>query len=934
MSMQKRIYCFLSVSVMLFTLWSHSTPCRAQGVSNDGKDFYLGYIAPSVNAVLRPEVLAYFGIYALVGSYEDTKVSVSYFDPQTGAESVPTEYSVAARQSIEILLDQIKMKIPGGANPLKQYRSCHITSKKPISVHWMSLGVSGTGSYCALPTSGLGKKYVIESWYDNPDGDGNYMSPVPEKACGVSLLIGAFEGTSVTITPASSQSSQPVTISLNRGECYLLRSQCTSSETDISGTTIVSDKPIAVISGHENAMLGGVNGYRVEGRDYMVEQALPVEQWDTKGYITCPLVDPAGLDANAEGIGETYRMYTDDTNGTNVSVKIAGFSGTRDYTLAKNSTPPTMFEIASPMHFYSTDGHPFSVMCYDERSASQSGPYPAPSMMTIVPISKWKKSYLWKVPAKNNPQYLSHTSYINIIGNLKGIAIFKNGVAVSINQAFTKVKEYYSTIPDYPGLQCAVYKIYEGSYFATSNYPFIVYHYSSRAIFAYGDNDLDGDEYYSEYAHPAGMSTQTGLSGTIAIKVDTGCAKLHFCIKDTRDSGGIRTISLIDDVNQYLVQNDFNIKGYRYVNCLIDPVLDPKGMQEIDYTGNDAEVCFDVLLDDISASGYVPLLIVDNSGKTRIIEATIPKPSFSFSVQDLSFGTLPYGTKKDTTISFTNPAASSSSYLISNVFLSHNDKSFQIVSTNPVLPALIAPGKTLTMSLRFSASDTSSHSDTLVVISDCLTKKIPMNAAIIYPQIFATDVDFGSVFIGKKSCKPILITNTGSDSFLLQKNFILADTINYSIDPASLSMLPLVLQPKQTITLSVCFSPTKVGEDASQIAWKSDINQKIESYGKPLSALHGKGMQQSSVKMDDVDFDLTLTPNPVDKGLLKVTLGTEHHGKIRIEIYDVLGRKWREDEFVNQNEFTVNVRDLAAGVYFLHFFTGDRRISRQFEVVK
>ena len=90
----------------------------------------------------------------------------------------------------------------------------------------------------------------------------------------------------------------------------------------------------------------------------------------------------------------------------------------------------------------------------------------------------------------------------------------------------------------------------------------------------------------------------------------------------------------------------------------------------------------------------------------------------------------------------------------------------------------------------------------------------------------------------------------------------------------------------------------------------------------------------SSVAEIADNLDMTLTPNPVNKGSLKVTLGLQNPGKVSIEIYDLHGRKLHEESFTSRNEFTVNVSDLSAGIYYLHLETDGKLISRQFEMLK
>src|SRR5258708_6216702 len=69
---------------------------RAQNISqtSDGKDFYIGFIHPSYNKVANPNVGGFFSASALITSYTNTTVKVSYFDLVTGAELVDKIYKI------------------------------------------------------------------------------------------------------------------------------------------------------------------------------------------------------------------------------------------------------------------------------------------------------------------------------------------------------------------------------------------------------------------------------------------------------------------------------------------------------------------------------------------------------------------------------------------------------------------------------------------------------------------------------------------------------------------------------------------------------------------------------------------------------------------------------------------------------------------------
>src|SRR5687767_5951053 len=86
-----------------------------RGLRSEGREFYLGYIHPSFNDFADTNVTKFFKVYALVSSFEDNEVAVSYFDELTKKEGYPTIYQIKARQTVYIPLDHrvMRMKNPG-----------------------------------------------------------------------------------------------------------------------------------------------------------------------------------------------------------------------------------------------------------------------------------------------------------------------------------------------------------------------------------------------------------------------------------------------------------------------------------------------------------------------------------------------------------------------------------------------------------------------------------------------------------------------------------------------------------------------------------------------------------------------------------------------------------------------------------------------------
>ncbi len=164
---------FLSSIFQLFVvlLFASMSPAQQQGVPSEGKDFYIGFVYPSFNknpGQQGRDFHGFFGVYALVSSYEDNNiVKFSYFDAG-GSEVASVSKIIGARRAVQVPLDVASMKMsePGD---VPEYKACHITSQKPVSVQYFNTGANSGGLYFALPTPGLGKNYVIASYYDNPN---------------------------------------------------------------------------------------------------------------------------------------------------------------------------------------------------------------------------------------------------------------------------------------------------------------------------------------------------------------------------------------------------------------------------------------------------------------------------------------------------------------------------------------------------------------------------------------------------------------------------------------------------------------------------------------------------------------------------------------------------------------------------------------------
>ena len=165
-------------------------------------------------------------------------------------------------------------------------------------------GLSSRDASLVMPTRLLGKEYIVQTY--------------PEDLKSTQLAIVATEdNTTVKIVPTfdtyggKTTAGSTITLTnLSKGEAYLVASKEHEGEdfvVDLSGTTICSDKPIAVFNGNQQT---GIPNREAYSQDFMVEQSIPIEQWGTEFYLT-----------NLENTRINYALVTAAYADTKVEIK-------------------------------------------------------------------------------------------------------------------------------------------------------------------------------------------------------------------------------------------------------------------------------------------------------------------------------------------------------------------------------------------------------------------------------------------------------------------------------------------------------------------------------------------------------------------------------------------------------------------------------------
>jgi len=331
-----------------------------------GRDFWVtfpGNYAPDPANPVRPKLL-------IVGN-AGTIATIS-----TPSAPINVIVTIPAAGALEVTLGSAADL--GDTNDVILSKGIHVTATEPISLHGLSKVQFSSDGFMALPTEALGTDYYVLSW-------ANVLTGVPELNGSQFAIVASESATTVTITPTvtsgSRMSGVPYSITLAAGETYQLRAT-NGPPDDMTGTHILSDKPIAVFAGHSCASINSSSEFFC---DYVVEQIPPVNRWASHFYAR-RLAPRTG--------GDTFRVLASQNN------TIVSFNGVPAPPLAAGEfvekvRPPSPLGTATQI----IANHPVLVAQY-ANSSDFDGIVNSDPFMSLVPgVALFSPQYRFTVPA-------------------------------------------------------------------------------------------------------------------------------------------------------------------------------------------------------------------------------------------------------------------------------------------------------------------------------------------------------------------------------------------------------------------------------------------------------------------------------------------------------------------------------------------------------
>ena len=370
--------------------------------SSRGTDFWLTFLNNAM-PIYEPQ---YSGNDLYLSADVDTAGKVDFFD----GRNTEQRFQVRAGSTTIVPAWETGLNVSDSI----QTKAIHVTTDHPVTVHGLNYVDMSTDGYLALPTAMLGTDYIVLSYRNSPYWDD------PAYIMGGTQfgLVASENDTTITIIPSVTVDSRiagvPYQIVLQTGETYRLINY-DGPDADLTGTTIKSDKPIAVFGGHMCALVPP----SVAAGDHLVEQLPPVNMWG-RHFVTLPLATRTK--------GDTFRFLA-ATNDTRVAINgkmVASLD--RGQFLERIMDAPAEILASKPI-----------LVAQYANGSDFDGSTGDPSMMLVPSVEQFGGDCMlstpsfWDWPDEQTEDI--YTDYLNLIIRTNGMGLIQlDGVCVPASQ--------------------------------------------------------------------------------------------------------------------------------------------------------------------------------------------------------------------------------------------------------------------------------------------------------------------------------------------------------------------------------------------------------------------------------------------------------------------------------------------------------------------
>lgn len=274
---------YLLVTILTVGFAAKATACGGEGmpadVTNAGTEFLVVFMQNEERFYEFPEEYQEIYLASVKDSCEVTITCRAYKD---SVWKIKLNAKEALTWRLSDVLDSVMMF---GSQYISNL-PIHVKATSSIVCYAMNHRNHTADAYLALPRQVAGLEYRVMS-YVNSAWDVKQSE----------FAVAAFEdNTTITIRPSAATANgapagSDITVRLDSGQAYQVQSASDLGVSDLTGTSVKSDKPIAVYGGHVRAevpvgiTIPGQFGDPSTSRDHLCEQLPPISAWGKSHVI-------------------------------------------------------------------------------------------------------------------------------------------------------------------------------------------------------------------------------------------------------------------------------------------------------------------------------------------------------------------------------------------------------------------------------------------------------------------------------------------------------------------------------------------------------------------------------------------------------------------------------------------------------------------------
>lgn len=249
--------------------------------------------------------------------------------------------------------------------------------------------------------------------------------------------------------------------------------------------------------------------------------------------------------------------------------------------------------------------------------------------------------------------------------------------------------------------------------------------------------------------------------------------------------------------------------------------------------------------------------ITSGNARITVVDPTVPTPKISLGQTSVDFGEIPVGYDRTQTVANCIQSTGTAPLIVTAIAVTPAE--FTIVNA-PSLPLTVAPGTSVSVSLKATPTSRGPVSGTMIISSNDATSAmstVSLSAAYVLRYDHASTQDYGTVLTDTTRDLCVTLTNTSAIDITIEQGTVTgADAGSFAIQ----TNLPLAIAAGQTGDVCVRFSPGTPGRKAAR------LNLRSSTGGNSSIDLSGTGEVPGSV-IDASYAGISSSPNPMTESL-------------------------------------------------------------------